>query len=210
MAIIPAGSTITLGGSTLVVDQINRTFTTELFDRLEFSNNRLNSAKLTNGESRVITTAFGNVPVQIIPSCVTQGAINFTPDNPDLIKYRFNIDRIDLVGGPSNSTQVGNLLTIATDHRKRLARFENHIAKASLDVSYATLITMQSETFSFITSTGISISGNPLNETLSDVLIVNYTFSPEWEVKQADGSNLLVRSWTATVEKRTISLASAS
>lgn len=44
MAVKPDGSSITIGGNTLIVADVKKSFVTEPFDRLEFSGERLRNA----------------------------------------------------------------------------------------------------------------------------------------------------------------------
>ena len=210
MAISPRESLVTFilsgASSTVYADEVQYAFITDPFDRLEFSNDKLRSAKTSTGASPIIVTTFGGLPVQIGVVCTGDSPRPLTPDdaNATNIKQRFNVDRFTIQGGISLATELAEIRTIAEDHQKRLAKFNYHISKAGLDISYTALVAMQSENFSYLTSTGLTIVG-PAIGVGTNMLISSFTTDVAFEVTQPGGGSLVLQRWSMVVEHRTIS-----
>ena len=73
-----------------------------------------------------------------------------------------------------------------------------------MDLSYTFLLGLQAETFSYLTSTSVSMTGNCIGGTISNLLISDFAYTAEIEVKNADGSTSLMRAFTMVVENRQI------
>ena len=217
----PIGSVLTLVASAssinvdLFVDSVNIGFATEAFQRQEWSNNRRNSAKNTQGATAMIMTAFGNIPVQVSSTC--QGGfpvLDLTPDddNIDRIRQQFNITRFSIQGASSLAVNVDQAQLIANDHKERLARFQKYLGELGMDISVDRIDELRQETFSYLTSTSASLAGNSLiTQTNSvgyfnQILIVDFVQDVEYESKRADGTKQLVKSWSGTFEVRTITV----
>src|SRR5690242_8519248 len=99
MPILPRESLVTVissgASSTLYADEVQYTFVTEPFDRVEFSNEKLRAAKTSNGAVPLIVTTFGGLPIQLGIVCTGDSPRPLTPDDANAanIKQRFNIDR---------------------------------------------------------------------------------------------------------------------
>lgn len=213
MPIAPVGSSVVINGNTLFVSDVKVSFITEFFDRLEFQHARLNSAPNSVGQHALKTTLLGDTRAQIVI-----GALSFTPvvpQNPDVlvsgsnfgnVKKKFNILRYELSGAPSDSGSVSNVLTTAKNHIQQLAVFQAYLDKASnMDTEYNELIALQSETFSYLTNTGISMSGNSLNGTVDNILITSFSPDVVYEYPtDLVGGYQLFQTWTATIDVRTI------
>lgn len=220
MSIKPVGSVITLTASAcgisvdLVVDAVTIAFTTENFQRLEYSNQRRNQAKDENtGATGLILSAFGNIPVQVISNCGDGfPVLNLLPDdnNIDNIRKRFNITRITIQGAPSLSANVDAVYPISVAHKKLLNKFNRFFEVLGMDVSIQYLDQAKLETFSYITTTGITISGNSLITTdnptgvYNDILLIDFTENVEYEVIKSDGSKQRIKSWSCNFENRVI------
>lgn len=211
MPIKPSGSIIVINGNSLILDDVSLGKEHQNFDRLEFSADRLRKAKSSTGVNPVYLSLFGGGVSQISTSC--GGGSNSRPVVPDDIynpglaneQQRFNITRYTLKGLPSLASSVAGLQTLAQTHQGLLAKFEAHIKATSLDVSYDYLITQQSETFSYLTSTGITMSGNSVG-TVSNILVVSFSGSVEYEIPSPAQ---ILRSWSAQIDVRTITAANA-
>lgn len=207
MPIAPGGSTITFSGSavaTMYVDSVEYEFVVEPFERLEYSNSKLREAPTSSGAKPMIVTTFGNKPIQLASSCTGDSARPLTPDDSNInsIKQQWNIQRYTLGGAATLSTAIDTIFSTAQDHSKRLSKFQLHLEKAQMDLSYSTLVTMQSETFSYITATGLDVAGTSLGGSLSDVLITEFRPGVLYTITS---SGTLVHDWSMTLEVRTIS-----
>ena len=212
MSILPSGSTVTftLSGSSseLVVDSVNYTPTSEFFDRNEFSNDRLKQAKNSDGSSPIfITLAFGKI-AQLTSTCTSTTARPIVPDdaNIDDIKKKFVIKRWTLKGDTSLDWNTEVLKTFATQHKILLDRFKHHQDRVGMDISYDALITLQAETFSYLTTTGLTMTGNSVG-TQTDLLITEFSFDVD---EEQPSPSLILKSWNLTLENRVIASASAS
>ena len=199
----PSGSTITFGSTTLFVDDAQFEFTSEFFDRNEFEHEKLRTAKETNGTIPIFLPLFGGRIVQIITTCTHEPmARPVTPNDTavDQIKQRFDIRRYTLKGLPSLSSNVSTVETTAMAHKVLLDRFQAHIAEVALDISYELLISLQSETFSYLTGTGYTITGNSLLGSESNMIIRSFSTSCEYEIP----GGATYRSWNAVVDNLVI------
>lgn len=208
MAIKPGGSTLTINGNSVIVDDVVVSQEHQLFQRLEYSNNRIRTAKNSDGSSPIFIPLLGGRIVQLAATCGGSQSIRpLSPDSADSILKRFNITKYTLRGGSSLAINVNNLVTLAAAHQKLLARFEAHIQKAQMDISYTDLIALQAETFSYLTASGISMSGNALQGTVTNILVTQFTAPVEYEVPTPA---TVLKSWSAVIETRTIENASAT
>lgn len=214
MAINPTGSFVTLASSVLFISDIRVSFVTEFFDRLEFQHARLNSAPNSVGQHALKTRLLGDTPAQIVIGTLSfQDVVPLNPDvtvtssNYDNIKRKFNIVRYEITGAPTASSSVSSVFTKAKDHIQQLAKFQSYIDKSSsMDTEYLELIALQAETFSYLTTTGISLSGNAVNSTVNNVLITKFEPDVAYEViVDSIGNYQVLQSFTLVVEQRTIS-----
>lgn len=211
MPIKPNGSQIVINGSSLMLDDLAITTEHQLFQRQEFEHNKLRQAKNTDGSTAIFITLLGGRVAQLASTCgAIQSVRPVTPDDSDInnIEQRFNITRYQLTGGPSSAASVNALKTLAALHQVLLARFEAHQAITQLDVSYQELVTLQAETFSYLTTTGISMSGAALdNSTVSNILVTQFNAPVMYEIPTPQ---TLIKGWSATIEVRTIQAAAAT
>lgn len=215
MPIKPDGAFITVGGNTLFISDVKKSYVTEPFDRLEFSHERLRSAPNKLGQKALVVSLLGNTPAQIIIKDVSfddivplyPDVLQIGSDSP-LIKKKFGIIRYEIQGAPSNSTEVENVLNISQGHISNLVAFQTHIQKAgSMETEYKVLLDLQLVTFSYLTATGITMSGNSTG-TVSNCLITSFSPSIEYEeiIDELDNVRLL-KSYSMVIEQRTISSA---
>lgn len=213
MPIKPDGAYITVGGYTLFVSDVKKSFLSEPFDRLEFSHERLRTASNSIRQKALLSTLLGNTPCQIVISGVSFDDI--VPTYPDVtaassdfqnIKKKFNIVRYEIQGAPSDYTAVENVLSLAQNHAQQIQKFQAHLQKAgAMDTEYDVLLTLQSETFSYITTTGVSMAGNSINGTETNMLITQFSPSVEYEeIIDALGNYRLLRSFSMVIENRAI------
>lgn len=215
MAITPKESQLTfiLSGASSVVyaDEIQYAFVTEPFDRIEFSNEKLRSATTTTGASPIIVNNWTGQRVQMGTICTADEPRPLTPDdaNVDNIKRRWNIDRFTISGGVSLATQLDDITTIAIAHQKLLAKFNQHIAKGSMDISYTALKAMQLISLNYLSTTGLTVTGPALG-TANNVLIASWNTDVAYEVLLPGGSSLVLQKWSAVLEVRSEVAASST
>lgn len=207
MSISPTGSTITFSGSaeaTLYVDSVEYEFTVEPFERSEFSNSKLREAPTASGAKPMIVSTFGNFPLQLASTCTGDSARPLTPDDSNInsIKQQFNIQKYTIGGAATYSTAISTMFSTATDHAKRLSKFQLHIEKAQMELSYTALVALQAEDFSYLTATGLNVSGVALGGSLSDVLITEFRPGVLYTITS---SGTLIHDWSMSLEVRTIS-----
>lgn len=215
----PIGSSITIASGmntyTLFVDSIDTTFTSEFFDRPEFSNDRLRQAKYSDGALPLIVTLFGGIPIQVLTTCGGSRTPRvLVPDdaNVDTIKKRFDIKRYTMKGLASIASTVDSVYTISQAHKILLDRFQAHQNQVGMDISDTALLALRSETFSYLTSTSISLSGNPIATTETNVLIRSFDMDVEFEIPgdDDDDSSTLYKGWNAVIDILTIKNAEAT
>lgn len=164
----PSGTPITLSNTspawriTMAGDRVSYGVDLEPFDRSEFSHERLRQAKNTDGSSPVFIQLFGGKVAQLMSTCGSANTVRpVTPDDTVItsIKRRWNIKRYTLTGQANLDSLSHHLLPLAQSHRIALGRFQAHLAEVSSDVSYSRLLTLQTETFSYLTTTTLSMYG---------------------------------------------------
>lgn len=221
MPILPRGAIITLSqtspsvvSSNVLVNEIRYRNDIVLFDRPEFSNDRLRQAKNTDGSVPIFQQLQGGRVAQFMPACGSANTVRpLGPDdaNIDNIFRRMVIKRYELVGLPSSPTEIDKIFAIAKSHKILKARFDAHQAKARADVSYNFLIALQAETFSFMTATSLSMASLALGvyNPETNMLITDFQPGVEYSVpnEEAGTSVTLIRGWTLVAESITIQAA---
>jgi len=213
MPVAPTGTLITFTNAastsvSLYASEVSRTKIIEPFTRVEFSNDRLRSVKNDLGGLPMIVTTIANTPIQVSISCAGDSPRPLTPDsisNLNAINQKFVIDRYTLSGVPTPIAALETVLAQAIDHENKLQKFQYHQTKANSDISYNELVALQAETFSYLTTTGVSIAGNALGGTYLNMLIVSFSIDIAYEVTQANGSNLRLATWSMVIDQRAIS-----
>lgn len=211
----PGASPITVsysgGSASLYADDVLYTFVTEPFDRPEFSNEKLKAAPTTSGALPTIVYSFANTPLQLAASCAGDVPRPLNPDdsNIDSIKWRFDIQRYTIKGAPSAAAEVDKLFTQAAIGIKLLAKFQAHLATANMPVSYTKLVSLQGDSFTYLTSTGVSLSGDSIGGTASNMLITECIPDVAYEVTTSGGGKLLLKSFSLVIENRIINALSA-
>lgn len=207
MALFPTGSTITFSGSAdavLYVDSVEYEFIVEPFERLEYSNSKLREAPTTSGAKPMIVNSFGNKPIQLASTCTGDSARPLTPDDDNInnIKKQFNISRYTIGGAPTTASAIDTIYSTATDHAKRVSRFQLHLEKSNMELSYPALIALQAETFSYLTASGLNVTGTALGGAISNVLITEFRPGVLYTITS---SGNLIKGWSMTFETRSIS-----
>lgn len=208
----PEGATLIistgLSSSTVIVGDISYTNVYQPFDRMEFDNTRLREARAATGERRIIIELLGGKPAQILTSCADDTAVPLIPNSTttfNLVAQRFNINRYSITGAISTAANVNLLYSLASSHQKLLAKFDAYLKRSTGDISYADLVTLQSETFNYLTTTGISASGTCLESTVNNILITSINVDNSFSIPMFNGGNEFYKNYSITFESRTLS-----
>ncbi len=211
MAIRPTGAPLTFTNSAssipVFASEVSREFVVLDFDRNEFSNNRLRSAKNLLGGLPIILNNIANIPVQVNYSCASDDARPLGPDDANIasIKQRFNIQKFNITSTPVPYIYADQLFSIAQTHKTLLDKFTLYQEESSqMDLSYDFLVALQAETFSYLTTTSLSMTGDCLGGTVANLLISEFRYDTDISVTNADGSKSLFRTFSMTVENRAV------
>ena len=211
MALRPGSALLTFAsGAVSIPTYINeaaRKFDVIDFDRNEFSNAKLAAAKNSLGGQPIVVRNVANTPIQVNIACSGDTARPFAPDDSNIpsIKQRFNVQKYTITSALNPYGVCDTLEAIYTVQRKLLDKFALYQEEStSMDLSYTFLLGLQAETFSYLTSTSASMTGNCIGGTISNLLISDFAYTAEIEVKNADGSTSLMRAFTMVVENRQI------
>lgn len=217
MALRPGSALLTFtsvsGSSILYVDEVVRSLPVEAFTRVEFSNDRLRSARNAQGGLPMISTSIANIPFQVSISCAGDSARPLTPDslaNLNSINQRQNIIRYTVRGAANDVAALSPLATQAFVDAKLLLKFQYHQTQAGSDISYDDLIGLQAETFSYLSSTSTSISGNCIGGTASSLIVRSYSEDVTHSVTLADGSQVRTATFTAIFDNISFSSQSSA
>lgn len=209
----PGSSPITYsssaGSGTIYVDSIEKTIVFQNFDRLEFSNRKLQEALTTTGSRALIVEGFGGQPIQLLTTCTSDVPRPLSPDDNGVyqIKQRFNISRYTIKGACNQSTDISNFLQTLNSHLILLNRFDLYLGELSMNLSINFLEVLQTATFSFLTSTDLSLTSNIFGGAISNLLLTEFTQDVEYEAPNpgTGGGSQILSTFTATMENRTIS-----
>lgn len=175
MARIPGATPITFTlsassvNSTIYTTDISQQYFIEDFNRTEFDPNRLQSAKdyTTFATATIVKNAVGG-PVQIgISDCGFSTPLYLGPTDNFLsqIMQRFTITEFRIEGSPSSPSAVNSLMSVYIDHKRRLDDFAEYQSELEMDISYQRLVNYwQAQTFSYLTTTGLSMSTYELSQ----------------------------------------------
>lgn len=195
--------------SSVFVEEVTLQAVYEPFTRSEFDVSKLRQAPTDNGSIPIIGQGIGGKPIQLGSACTGDTARPLGPNslaNTQNILQRFNIQRFTIKGAASYASEVFKLKAIADAHLRLLQQFDYHVQVAnSLEVSYNSLIALQSETFSYLTTTGLTMSGIPVGGTYSNCLISQFEEGVLY-TSEAMGvpSNEMIKEFSITVDLRTI------
>lgn len=180
----------------------------EPFDRPEYDNNRLREAKNTCGAGRLVGRTATDTPYLMTFDCGDPQTVPLWPNNSTTTasaKQKFKIKRYNFTGALSAEVDVDALYALAESHQVLLARFEFYKAKVNSDIDYTTLFALRSETFSYLTATGITIAGTSIDATETDMLITSFTAEVLLSIPTSTpGVSELWKSFSLQIEHRDI------
>lgn len=194
------------GSYAVYVNTVTQDFDFLNFDRLEFSNQKLRAAPNALGGLPIIQVNYANLPIQLSSNCAGDSPRPLTPDDANIytIKQRFNITRFTIQTAPNLSSTMDAIYIMYKNHKKLLGIFDLYLQQLQMDISYNALVAMQANTFSYLTSTSLNVSGNAIGGTASSLLITNYSNSVEYEVSLPGSGYTLLKSATITLENRVV------
>lgn len=187
------------------------------FKRVEFTGDKMRSAKNEDGSMPSFGLAGGQTPVQYFSNCNPYETARPTdPDDNrvDAIYKRFDTVQWRIIGDVSEATDVDNLRAVCQEHKTRLARFEAHQEIAQGDFSFKFIEdTLQVETFSYLTSTNLSMTGKVFGNSVTEVNLLLVSFEPviEYLIPIFGGSTVdILKGWEMILERRVIRAARSS
>ena len=217
MSITPPGSllsfndTVSSTSATIAVSGIKYYFTSQPFKRMEFSHKRQREAPNSDGSMPIIALLVGNRPVQYFTGCnIAEEARTLTPDDSvyDDIYKRLDIKRYEMIGADSLDNEIDIVSLMSQAHMVLDAQFKAFLREAEADVSIDFLTTMQGVDLSYITTTGLGMSGAALGAvgTESNMLMVDFKPEVTYEIPLDDtgSSSEVLRTWSMVLESRTI------
>lgn len=203
MAIKPDGSEISFTNTspnvsgTLYLIDMKYEDLYRMFQRHEYKGETQRQAKNVDGSVATFYLVNGGRPIQFFSDCnANERARNLDPDDNriDNIYRRFDITRWVFFGEASEKSDIDAFRQVHQDHLTRRARFDAHMEIARGDVSIDFINEeLIPETFSFMSSTGLTLSGRPFGEegvAVSQANLLIERFQPilEYEVPSLDGS----------------------
>jgi hypothetical protein len=212
MQLLPQGRylifSIGASGAVLYCSEINFDTQSTAFTRQERSHARQKDVPENTGTMPTYSQNLEGAPVQFIyGSAVT--ARDLTPDDDDLglIEQKLFFNRYQLTGDQSTSADVGQMYLWAAQHRTLQDRFDAYQKYAGDNVSIQMLNTLSLEDFSYLTTTGLSMTGSTLG-AISNCLIRSFSANPVRDIQGGPQAKILYQ-WTATVDQITIKSAAA-
>ena len=152
----------------------------------------------------MIIYGHGNHPVQITNTCNSILPRVLTPDDPTFTNQyqRFDCHRYEITFLENQNSVIDAIAPTARQHSLYLSRFQADLKKRGAYASYEQLLTWQTETFSYLTSTSVSISGSQISSE-SNCLITGFTRGVMIEVPGST-QNIVLKGGSLTLEIRTI------
>src|SRR5271166_3589131 len=130
MAIKPNQSLITFSGTAsaaLYCDEVTVEVLYINFDRLDFTNQRLRTAKTVTGATPIIEYTLGGNPIQIATVCTSDSPRPLGPDTVAQLenaKQKMVIYRYTLTARASVASGIASLLSVAVTHDHLLSLFD--------------------------------------------------------------------------------------
>lgn len=173
---------ISLGASSanLYCEELNFETNSTLFTRSEFDKRTLKDAPESTGATPIFATTLSGLPVQFIYSGATT-ARDLTPNNSTNLasmEEKFFFNRYTFTGDTSLSEDTALVFTWASLHKRAQDKYDAFLKYTGDGISYQDLLTQQAETFSYLTSTGLSVAGTTLGATLTNCLIRSFSVNP--------------------------------
>lgn len=211
---LPEGALLTFShaGSSISADVVVQNLTYSAgyipFERMEYNNQTLAQARTACGEGRIIISLLGGKQAQVITDCGDTNTVPLVPNSDttfNQVYKRFNFTRYSLQGALSEAAEVNLLYQLAQNHQTQLARFDAYLKRLASDTPYEALIALQSETFSYLTTSGVTASGSALESPVNNVLITAINVNNELSIPNSSSSYDFYKTYDITFETRSIS-----
>lgn len=197
--LLPQGRylTISLSASSAILycEEISFETASTAFTRSEFDKNTLKNAPESTGAVPTYNQSLPGYPVQILYGSATT-ARDLTPNNFTNLanmEQKLFYNRYTITGDVSLSSDTGLVFNWAALHRTLQDRYDAHLKYSGDGLSYQDFLTQQAVTFSYLTSTGLTISGSTLG-SLSNCLIRSFSVNPVRDIQgQPSGAKVLYR-----------------
>lgn len=206
MPLLPKGSVLTftiaassLSASIVIEGDLGYSPVTQDFTRKEYSNAYLMNLPEDDGSEPVWLTNVAGGKIQVDYNCgSSSGPRNPSTDdnNLDSIMKKFTIDRYTIKGGPSSPSAIDNLYNVAKDHARRLAVFDSYVKRFEQKLSYGYIYGLRNETFSYLTTTGLNVTGTALTKT--NCLIRSFNAGVTHENPTA--GTIVAKDWSITLD----------
>lgn len=194
--IIPQGRflTLSLGASSAVLycKEINFSVNSILFTRQEYNKSILKGAPESTGAVPTYSQALSGLPVQFVYASATT-ARDQTPNNLTSLQNmekKFFFNEYTITGDTSLSADTGLVYTWGALHKTLNDRYEAQQKYGGDGLSYQDLLTLQAVTFSYLTTTGLSLSGSTLG-ALSNLLIQSFSVNPTHDISGGGQTKIL-------------------
>lgn len=197
--LLPQGRflTISLSASSAVLycEEINFETSSTAFTRNEFNKDTLKQAPESTGATPTLATTLTGLPAQFIYGSATT-ARDLTPNNFTNLanmEQKLFYNRYTITGDVSLSSDTGLVFNWAALHRTLQDRYDAHLKYSGDGLSYQDFLTQQAVTFSYLTTTGLTISGSTLG-SLSNCLIRSFSVNPVRDIQGLpSGAKVLYR-----------------
>lgn len=201
---------LSASSAVLYIREINFDTESTLFTRSEKSHETLKNAPESTGNMPTYGQSLIGAPVQFIYGSATT-ARDLTPDDSiiDSIEQKFFFNRYTIGGTISGASDIALMFAWAAQHRVLQDRFEAYQKKIGDKISYQLLTTLGSETFSYLTTTGLSLSGSTLG-TLNNLLIRSFNVNPVKDIQGLPSGQKLLYEWNGTFDQLSIGSAAST
>jgi len=180
------------------------------FKRIEFTGDKMRSAKNIDGSVPTFGYGAGKTPIQYFSNCNENETDRPTdPDDNriDSIHKRFDYTEWEILGMPSEDADVEALRTVRKEHVTRFARFEAHQEIAQGDVSFAFLENeLQPQVFTYMTQTNLSMTGRVFGDGVQETNLLIVAFEPITEqlipLLGEPSTTDILRAWRLVLQRR--------
>lgn len=195
---------LSASSSTLYIREINFDTESTLFTRSEKSHETLKNAPENTGNMPTFSQSLNGAPVQFIYGGATT-ARNLTPDDSiiDQIEQKFFFNRYTISGTISGASDIALMFTWAAQHKALQDKFEAYQKKINDKISFQLLTTLGGETFSYLTTTGLSLTGSTLGN-LNNLLIRSFSCNPVRDIQGLPSGQRLLYEWNGVFDQITI------
>jgi hypothetical protein len=161
--------------ATLFCDDISSQYELVDFERKEFSNAFLQNLPNSDGTLPIFQKNIQGKDVQVqFIGCGTNSTRNTLPDDANVaaILQRFTLRTYNIKGADSSPSDVNAIYNLSRDHKRRADVFKAYLKEFELKLSYQYFIALQTQMFTYLTQSGLSVTGLDISE--SNVLIEDF------------------------------------